>query len=106
MLELLREKRAGRVSDQEYNERGALIEKAIQELTERRVKLESKSNTAKLAMRRVDQIAKTLNDVGSLDEYNGEIFRAIVENVVVRNTYTLDFYLKVGIVESITITRK
>ena len=70
------------------------------------MKLESKSNTAKLAMRRVDQIAKTLNDVGSLDEYNGEIFRAIVENVVVRNTYTLDFYLKVGIVESITITRK
>ena len=42
MLELLREKRAGRVSDQEYNERGALIEKAIQELTERRVNLESK----------------------------------------------------------------
>ena len=106
MLELLREKRAGRVSDQEYNERGALIEKAIQELTERRVKLESKSNTAKLAMRRVDQITKALNDVGSLDEYNGEIFRAIVENVVVRNTYTLDFHLKVGIVESITITRK
>ena len=70
------------------------------------MKLESKSNTAKLAMRRVDQIAKALNDVGSLDEYNGEIFRAIVENVVVRNTYTLDFHLKVGIVESITITRK
>lgn len=106
MLELLREKRAGRVSDQEYNEHGALIEKAIQELSERRVKLESKSNTAKLAMRRVDQIAKALNDVGSLDKYNGEIFRAIVENVVVRNTYTLDFHLKVGIVESITITRK
>ena len=42
MFELLREKRAGRVSDQEYFERGALIEKAIQELTERRVKLESK----------------------------------------------------------------
>ena len=42
MLELLREKRAGRVSDQEYNERGALTEKAIQELTERQVKLESK----------------------------------------------------------------
>ena len=82
------------------------MKKAIQELTERRVKLESKSNTAKLAMRRVDQIAKALNDVGSLDEYNGEIFRAIVENVVVRNTYTLDFHLKVGIVESITITRK
>lgn len=106
MLELLREKRAGRVPDQEYNEHGALIEKAIQELSERRVKLESKSNTAKLAMRRVDQIAKALNDVGSLDKYNGEIFRAIVENVVVRNTYTLDFHLKVGIVESITITRK
>ena len=42
MFELLREKRAGGVSDQEYNERGALIEKAIQELTERRVNLESK----------------------------------------------------------------
>lgn len=42
MFELLREKRAGRVSDQEYSERSALIEKAIRELTERRVKLESK----------------------------------------------------------------
>ena len=57
-------------------------------------------------MRRVDQIAKALNDVGCLDEYNGEIFRAIVENVAVRNTYTLVFHLKVSIVESITITRK
>lgn len=42
MFELLREKRAGRVSDQEYSERGALIEKAIRELIERRVRLESK----------------------------------------------------------------
>ena len=57
-------------------------------------------------MRRVDQIAKALNDVGSPDEYNGEMFRAIVENVVVRNTYTLDFHLKASIVESITVTRK
>ena len=106
MLELLREKRAGRISDQEYNERGMAIEKAIQELSERRVKLESKSNSAKLAMMRVEQITTALSEVGSLDKYNGEIFRAIVENVVVRNTYTLDFHLKVGIVESITITRK
>lgn len=106
MLELLREKRAGRISDQEYNERGMAIEKAIQELSERRVKLESKSNSAKLAIMRVEQITTALSDVGSLDKYNGEIFRSIVENVVVRNTYTLDFHLKVGIVESITITRK
>lgn len=105
MLGLLRQKRTGEISLEQYNERGADIEQAIQELTRKRVALEEKSSLNKLAMLRVEQISAALNAPEDIEKFDDELCRSLVDVVVVRNTYTLDFHLKCGITESITITR-
>ena len=105
MLGLLRQKRNGEISLEQYNERGADIEQAIQELTRKRVAFEEKSSLNKLAMLRVEQISAALNAPEDIEKFNDELCRSLVDVVVVRNTYTLDFHLKCGITESITITR-
>ena len=54
---------------------------------------------------RVDQVMQALQSAGNIEKNNGELFRAMVDVVVVRNTYTLEFHLKAGITESVTIQR-
>ena len=105
MLELLRRKRKGEIDTKEYNERGAILERQIQSLTEKRAALEEKSTASKLAIMRVDQVMQALQSAGNIEKNNGELFRAMVDVVVVRNTYTLEFHLKAGITESVTIQR-
>ena len=56
-------------------------------------------------MLRVEQISAALNAPEDIEKFNDELCRSLVDVVVVRNTYTLDFHLKCGITESITITR-
>ena len=95
----------GEIDTKEYNERGAILERQIQSLTEKRAALEEKSTASKLAIMRVDQVMQALQSAGNIEKNNGELFRAMVDVVVVRNTYTLEFHLKAGITESVTIQR-
>lgn len=105
MLTLLREKRSGKITLEEYNQRGAELERAIQELAQKRATLEEKSSLNKLTMLRLEQISAALNPNEDMEKYNDELCRSLVDVVVVRNNYTLDFHFKCGITESITITR-
>lgn len=105
MLTLLREKRSGIITLEEYNQRGAELERAIQELAQKRATLEEKSSLNKLTMLRLEQISAALNPNEDMEKYNDELCRSLVDVVVIRNNYTLDFHFKCGITESITITR-
>ena len=105
MLELLREKRNGNVTPEQYNQRGSEIEQAIQDLTKKRVALEEKSSLNKLAILRVEQISAALNTPEDIEKFDDELCRSLVDVIVVRNNYTLDFHFKCGITETITIKR-
>lgn len=105
MLGLLREKRNGKVTLEQYNQRGAEIEQAIQELTQKRVALEEKSSLNKLAILRVEQISAVLSAPEDIEKFDDELCRSLVDVIVVRNNYTLDFHFKCGITETITIKR-
>ena len=106
MLELLKQKRRGEISTDEYSRKGAELENGIQELRRRQGLLEEKSNSTKIAVMRVQQILQAIGNETGVEEFDGEIFRSLVDTVVVRNNYTLDFHLKVGITETIKITRQ
>lgn len=55
--------------------------------------------------KRVEEIIELVENVDITNKFDGEIFKNIVDMVVVRNNYTLDFHLKVGVTESVTIVR-
>lgn len=105
MLELVREKRAGNVTNEEYNQRGGEIEVKINELTRVKEGLEQRSYATKLTKKRVEEIIEMIECMDIANKFDGEIFKNIVDTVVVRNNYTLDFHLKVGLTESVTIVR-
>lgn len=105
MLAVVRAKRAGELTDAEYNKRGGEIEIRINELTRIREGLEQKSHAAKMTRKRVDEIIELIESMDIANKFDGEIFKNIVDTVVVRNNYTLDFHLKVGVTESVTIVR-
>ena len=105
MLGLLREKRNGKVTLEQYNQRGSEIEQEIQELTKKRVALEEKSSLNKLTILRVEQISAALSAPEDIEKFDDELCRSLVDIIVVRNNYTLDFHFKCGITETITIKR-
>ncbi len=105
MLAVVRAKRAGELTDAEYNKCGGEIEIRINELTRIREGLEQKSHAAKMTRKRVDEIIELIESMDIANKFDGEIFKNIVDTVVVRNNYTLDFHLKVGVTESVTIVR-
>ncbi len=105
MLDLVRSKRIGNITEEEYNRRGSEIETRINELSHKRDELEQRSNIAKLTKKRVGDIIDLINKIDITTEFDGEIFKSIVDTVVVRNNYTLDFHLKIGLTESVIIVR-
>ena len=58
-----------------------------------------------MTRKRVDEIIELIESMDIANKFDGEIFKNIVDTVVVRNNYTLDFHLKVGVTESVTIVR-
>ena len=103
MLELLRSKRSAGTNEAEYNRRGMEIEVQINELNRKRAELEQREHTAKLAVKRMDDIINALDQINIDTEFDGEIFKSLIDTVVVRERYTLDFHFKAGITETLTV---
>jgi len=74
-------------------------------LTAEKTALESETNTARINKRRVDEILGFLEGINTTTEFDDEIFKTVVEQIIVRDESTLEFHFKVGIVKSITVER-
>lgn len=103
MLELLRAKRSGSISDAEYNRRGSEIEIQINSLNHKKEALTERECTSKMETQRLNKITEVLNESGSDTEFDGEIFKTLIDTVVVKDRYTLEFHFKVGIMETISL---
>lgn len=105
MLTLVRDKRKGIVSDEEYAERGNTLATEIDRLTAEKTALESETNTARINKRRLDEILEFIEGINPTAEFDAEVFKTVVEEIIVRDESTLEFHFKVGIVKSITVDR-
>ena len=47
-----------------------------------------------LAKNRIEEIGKLVND--HIDEFDNELFTKLVEHIVIRNRYDLEFHFKTG----------
>ena len=105
MLALVKAKRNGEISDEEYSERGNTLATEIDRLTAEKTALESETNTARINKRRLDEILEFIEGINPTTEFDAEIFKTVVEEIIVRDESTLEFHFKVGIVKSITVDR-
>ena len=105
MLALVRDKRKGIVSDEEYAERGNALATEIDRLTAEKTTLESETNTARINKQRIDEILGFLETVNPTTEFNADIFKSLIETIIVRENYTLEFQFKIGITKTIQIPR-
>ena len=105
MLALVRDKRKGIVSDEEYAERGNALATEIDRLTAEKTALESETNTARINKQRIDEILGFLETVNPTTEFNADIFKSLIETIIVRENYTLEFQFKIGITKTIQIPR-
>lgn len=104
MLELIRMKRAGQLTETEYNSKGSEIEQIINELTAKKEVLEQKCHSAQMTNKRIDEIIKIIDMIDVTQQFDEELFKNIVDIIIVRGN-TLEFKLKVGITERITIQK-
>ena len=104
MFELIRAKRTGQLTETESNQKGREIEQLINELTAKKEVLEQKCYSAQMTNKRIDEIIKLIDMVDITKQFNGELFKNIVDAVIVKEN-TLEFKLKVGITEKVTIQK-
>lgn len=102
MLELIRAKRAGQLTETEYNNKGIEIEKTINTLKAKKELLEQKCHSAQMTNKRIDEIIKIIEMNDVTEQFDGELFKNIVDTIIVRNK-TLEFQLKVGISEIVIV---
>lgn len=104
IFELIRDKRAGQLTETEYNSKGSEIEQIINELTAKKEMLEQKCHSAQMTNKRIDEIIKIIDKIDVTQQFDEELFKNIVDIIIVRGN-TLEFKLKVGITERITIQK-
>lgn len=105
MLALVKAKRNGEIGDEEYSERGNTLATEIDRLTAEKTALESETNTARINKKRINEILGFLETVNPTTEFDADIFKSVIEEIIVRDESTLEFQFKVGVVKTITIDR-
>lgn len=105
MLALVKAKRNGEIGDEEYSERGNTLATEIDRRTAEKTALESETNTARINKKRIDEILGFLETVNPTTEFDADIFKSVIEEIIVRDESTLEFQFKVGVAKTITIDR-
>ena len=105
MLSLVKDKRKGIIGDEEYSVKGSEIANKIDKLTREKEELESHLNTAHIDNKRIVDILSFLDSVNPTMNFDAELFKTVIDEIVVRNETTLEFHFKIGTVKSITINR-
>mgnify|MGYP003294633129 CR=1 FL=1 len=54
-----------------------------------------------LAKARLSEIGKYMDSIKLGEEFNGDIFTSLIDQIVVRNRYELEFHFKIGIKKTV-----
>lgn len=73
-------------------------------LLQKKEVLEQQCHSAKMTNKRIDEIIKIIDMIDVTQQFDEELFKNIVDIIIVRGN-TLEFKLKVGITEKITIQK-
>jgi len=102
MIELNRRKRAGTEDYDAYIKRANEIADEIERLEKQQTEWQNKLEVRMDATRRIKDIMEVINGITPTTEFDGEMFKSLVENVVIKDR-ELTFNFNVGISRKIAI---
>ena len=102
MITINRQKREGAISFEKYAEEASHIADKIEALETEKSELEKKGEERLVATKRINDIIQVLNELTPTDEFNGEMFTRLVEEVIILDR-TATFVFKAGINKKIEL---
>ena len=97
-----RKKRSGEIAYETYVTRAREIADQVEELEKQQREIRAAEDNRITETKRIKDILEAINEVRSTDEFDGEIFRRLIDNVIIKDKW-LTFNFKVGISKSTTI---
>ena len=95
MIELHKKRVEGAIEDVEYSIKGGKLANEIDGLKKERDSINDACVSSALATKRIEEVCKVIDDYDSLDNFDGELFKKLIDYVTVNNT-KLIFHFKAG----------
>lgn len=102
MIDINRKKRTGEIAYELYIAKAQEIADEVEKLEREQKEIQSKENDRLAETKRLKDILEVINEMHPTDEFDGEMFRRLIDNVIVKGNQ-LTFNFKVGIVKTATI---
>ena len=102
MININRKKRAGEIAYELYIAKAQEIADEVEKLEREQKEIQSTKNDRLAETKRLKDILEAINEMHPTDEFDGEMFRRLIDNVIVKGNQ-LTFNFKVGIVKTATI---
>ena len=102
MININRKKRAGEIAYELYIAKAQEIADEVEKLEREQKEIQSTENDRLAETKRLKDILEVINEMHPTDEFDGEMFRRLIDNVIVKGNQ-LTFNFKVGIVKTATI---
>lgn len=96
MISINRQKREETITFEQYAELASSVADKIETLETERTKLEKQGEEKLMAAKRINDIVEVLNSITPSQEFNGEMFTRLVEEVIILDN-TATFVFKAGI---------
>lgn len=106
MLELHKKKTNGIIDQNDYANQGSKLANIIEDTKREKASIEETYSKTTILGKRVEEILKVLEGLNPTEEFNEEIFRRLVEEIVVNERTKLTFKFKVGIERTIEASIK
>lgn len=102
MIDINRKKRAGEIAYELYIAKAQEIADEVEKLEREQKEIQSTENDRLAETKKLKDILEVINEMHPTDEFDGEMFRRLIDNVIVKGNQ-LTFNFKVGIVKTATI---
>lgn len=101
ILELHKKKTKGLIDDNEYGKQASRLANIIDEVKKEKDSLEDNYSKSTILSKRVEEILKTLDVLEPTEEFDEEIFRRLIDSMVINDRTKITFKFKVGIERTI-----
>ena len=106
MLDLHTKKTSGRIIPDAYAKQGSKISSMIDNLNKRKEELLFNKSKKEEIKKRIDETIKALNSYETTDEFDPQLFKALIEDITIKNRNELTFNFKVGYSKTIVVPIK
>ena len=101
MMAIFKKKNNGEISIEEYQKKATEIATEINELREKKDNVDQRQCLATMNKNRLKEIEECLSNINPDKEFNDEVFASLIDHIVVKNRYDLEFNFKIGIVKTV-----